>query len=132
MRITKLPALLLLASVPLAFNSAQASAQPDEALVSRYEADRKQLEAKLAECKMKPDIAAVMADVSCMSAQKVINKRHQRMLASKCSSSDTFVYVPPGLSGKERASYLEQHAPSEKVLRACGQTKETWLHSYMK
>jgi hypothetical protein len=110
---------------------ATGSVSPDPVLVSRYSSNKNELNAKLAACKKLPDIAAVLADVGCVSAQTAVSQRQKKMIDTKCSSADTFVFVPPGMHGDELKAYLLAHAPSSDVLSQCGQTQDQWVRSHL-
>lgn len=103
------------------------TAKPDPSLVARYEANNGELLAKMAECKKKGDLAAILTDVTCMSADEVMKRRTRQQLASKCRVGSTFVFVPRELKGTELEKYLLKHAPSDEALRNCGQSKDEWL-----
>lgn len=124
MRKILLPALL---SVAINASAATETAKPDPSLVARYEKNNAELKAKLAECNSRKDIALVLADVQCISAQEAINRHQRKVLTSKCNSSDTFVFVPATLNGGDLEAYLIKHAPSEEALRRCNLTKDLWV-----
>lgn len=116
---------------PLSSFAEQVTAKPDPNLIARYEANPKELETKLAECKSKNDPVSFLTNVSCVSAEEVLMRRERKNLASKCSGVETFVFVPNGLKGKELETFLLKRAPSDAVLKDCGQTKEQWMQEYL-
>jgi hypothetical protein len=107
--------------------TAAPSAQPDSALVARYEANESEFKAKVAECRAKKDLAEVLTDVGCMSAQEVSRKESKANLAIHCRVADLYVTVPPGLSDDAIRSYLQNNTPSEDALKRCNRSKEQWL-----
>ncbi len=109
--------------------AANQPASPDPALVSRYMNDSSARAAKYAECeKKKGNIAAVQADVGCMS---ILEADRQKSF-SKCDAMETFVFVPPNVKGKDVNAYLLKHMPADSALKNCGQTKEQWLQMRLK
>lgn len=110
---------------------ATGAVSPDPVLVSRFSSNSNELSAKMAACKKLPNVAAVLADVGCVSAQTALNQRQKKMIDAKCSSADTFVFVPPGLQGDELKAYLLAHAPSAKALSQCGLTQDQWVKSHL-
>jgi hypothetical protein len=117
--------------LPVLAHGADKAATPNPALVAQYESSPKELNAKLAECKAQRNIVQVLADASCMSAQEVINRRQRKLLESKCSAADTFVYVPPDIKADRLEEFLAKRAPAKEKLEACGLTKEQWVKSHL-
>ncbi|RRR99873.1 hypothetical protein EIP75_23740 [Aquabacterium soli] len=120
----------ILGSIP-GVVGATGSVSPDPVLVSRFSSNKSELSAKMAACKKLPNIDAVLADVGCVSAQAAVNQRQKKMIDAKCSSADTFVFVPSGLQGDELTAYLLAHAPSANVLSQCGLTQDQWVKSHL-
>lgn len=127
---TLLLAVALMAAPAAAFAASMAT--PDPALVARYLGDTTARHAKLAECKKKFDPVGFMSDVACMSAEHAHRKAASNNLASTCDATDTFVYAPAKLKGKEREDYFIANTPSEAILKNCNLTREKWLSDSMK
>jgi len=111
--------------------AAGGTAQPDPLLVKQYETNPSALSGKIGECKRMRNLDAALADVACVSAQVAINHRNTKMIKSTCNSADTFVFVPPGIQGKDIDKYLREHAPKADVLQACGMTTDSWLRKQL-
>lgn len=122
---TLLLSLALMASPMAVF--AATIAKPDPAMVARYGSDAKALDAKLAECGSRKDMAAALSDVACMSADEASRVAERKNLASKCNAADTFVYIPGTLKGKEYEDYVIKRAPSDAQLKNCNQTRAQWV-----
>jgi hypothetical protein len=103
------------------------SAEPDPTLVSRYEANDQEFRAKVAECRAKKDLAEVLTDAGCASAQEVALRKRNANLSNRCRVSDLYVVVPQGLKDEEIRKYLQAHTPSDEALQRCKKEKAQWL-----
>jgi hypothetical protein len=120
-------AALLLAAVDPAFAQPATTAKPDAALVERYESNKSEHLAKVAECRKMKDAAQVLTDVSCMSAQEVSKRNRTRNLQNKCRVMELASSPPRGLKDGELEQYLNEHSPKQDALERCGKSKEQWV-----